>query len=259
MKRELSIVKIGGNVIENSSELNNFLRLFSALDTHKILVHGGGKKATEIGQKLGIKSKMIEGRRITDAGSLDVALMVYAGLVNKKIVGTLQAMDCNALGLSGADANLVQAYKRPVTKVDFGLVGDISGVNASALKNFLEMGMVPVFCALTHDQKGQMLNTNADTIAAELAIALSSNYKVTLYYCFEKQGVLMDKDDEQSVIPDINWTSYQQLITDRIITDGMLPKMENSFRALKSKVARVCIGNISMLESGKSLYTTLSL
>ena len=256
---ELSIVKIGGNVIENSKELDNFLELFSALNGPKILVHGGGKKATELGQKLGITAKMVGGRRITDAESLDVALMVYAGLVNKKIVGTLQALNCNAMGLSGADANLIQAYKRPIADIDFGLVGDVSGVNGKTLKNFLDMDLVPVFCALTHNNDGQMLNTNADTIASELAIALSTNYKVTLYYCFEKQGVLSNKDDEQSVIPHINWTLYQELISKSIISDGMLPKMENSFRALKSRVDRVCIGNTAMLQSMPGLFTTLSL
>lgn len=259
MKPALSIVKIGGNVIENSGELDNFLKLFSTLNSPKILVHGGGKKATDLGHKLGIESKMLGGRRITDSKSLDVALMVYAGLVNKKIVSALQAMNCNALGLSGADANLIQAYKRPVTEVDFGLVGDISGVNSISLHNFLKMDLVPVFCALTHDEKGQMLNTNADTIASELAIALSSTYKVTLYYCFEKQGVLSDKDDEKSIIPAINWKLYQELIADGVISDGMLPKLENSFRALKSEVDRVCIGNTTMLESGVNKFTTLSL
>lgn len=259
MNPELSIVKIGGNVIENPGELQKFLELFSALQTAKVLVHGGGKKATEVGQKLGVTTKMVNGRRITDPDSLDVALMVYAGLVNKKIVGSLQAMNCNALGLSGADANLIQAYKRPVNNIDFGLVGDIEAVNGAALNNFLKMGTVPVFCALTHDQKGQMLNTNADTIASELAIALSATFKVTLYYCFEKQGVLYDKDDEESVISNIDWQLYQELVSENVISDGMLPKMENSFRALKSKVDRVCIGNIAMLHSVPGLYTTLAL
>ena len=259
MKPELSIVKIGGNVIENPGELNKFLELFSTLSNPKILVHGGGKKATEIGQKLGVPAKIVGGRRITDAESLDVALMVYAGLVNKKIVGSLQSMNCNAIGLSGADANLIQAYKRPVTNIDFGLVGDISGVNSKTMKNFLDMDLVPVFCALTHNNEGQMLNTNADTIAAELAIALSEHYRVTLYYCFEKQGVLSDKDDEQSVIPHIDWNLYQELIKKSIISDGMLPKMENCFRSLKSQVERVCIGNTSMLQSGPGIYTILTL
>ncbi len=259
MKPELSIVKIGGNVIENTAELDIFLELFSALDSPKVLVHGGGKKATEMGQKLGISSKMVQGRRVTDSESLDVALMVYAGLVNKKIVGTLQAKQCNALGLSGADANLIQAYKRPVKEVDFGLVGDISAVNGETLKHFLDLDLVPVFCALTHNQMGQMLNTNADTIASELAVSLSLSYSVTLYYCFEKQGVLLDKDDEQSVIQNINWQLYQELISNKTISDGMLPKMENSFRALRSEVDRVCIGNVSMLRSGPGIYTTLTL
>ena len=259
MKTELSIVKIGGNVIENAAELNNFLELFSNLSSPKILVHGGGKKATEIGQKLGVPSKMVGGRRITDADSLDVALMVYAGLVNKKIVASLQSMNCNAIGLSGADANLIRAYKRPVTNINFGLVGDISGVDSKTLKNLLDIELVPVFCALTHNNDGQMLNTNADTIAAELAIALSEHYRVTLYYCFEKQGVLSDKDDEQSVIPKIDWNLYQELIKKSIISDGMLPKMENCFRSLKSKVDRVCIGNTSMFQSGPGIYTILTL
>lgn len=259
MKTNLNIVKIGGNVIEDTSGLQHFLELFTTLDGPKVLVHGGGKRATEVGRKLGIPATMVGGRRVTDTASLDVALMVYAGLVNKKIVGNLQAMNCNAIGLSGADANLIQANKRPVTDIDFGWVGDIHGVNGDLLENFLGMNLVPVFCAITHDQNGQMLNTNADTIASELAISLSHYYSVTLYYCFEKEGVLADKNDEQSVIPHINWQSYQRLISDNIISDGMLPKMENSFRALKSNVNRVCIGNTQMLRSDNMRYTTLTL
>ncbi len=259
MKPELSIVKIGGNVIEHPAELSRFLSYFNELPHPKILVHGGGKKATEVGKKLGIETRMFRGRRITDTESLEVTLMVYAGLVNKKIVGALQGMGCNAIGLSGADANLIQASKRPVGEVDFGWVGDVDSVNSPTLIKLINTGLVPVFCASTHDQKGQMVNTNADTIASELAIGLGKTYSVSLFYCFEKQGVLSDKDDEESVIPHIDWHLYQELMNKKIIADGMLPKMENSFRALRHEVSRVCIGNMDMIKSTPGRFTTLTL
>lgn len=259
MKPELAIVKIGGNVIEDTVELQRFLSLFSGIQQPKILVHGGGKRATEVGKKLGVEARMVEGRRVTDTASLEVALMVYAGLVNKKIVGQLQGLGCNAIGLSGADANIIQADKRPVSHIDYGWVGDVKGVNSQALMSLISANLVPTFCALTHDQKGQMLNTNADTIASELAIGMGRQFAVTLYYCFEKQGVLRDKDDNHSIIPNINLETYHQLLADEIISDGMLPKLANSFRALQAGISRVCIGNTDMLASNPGRHTILTL
>ncbi len=259
MKPELAIVKIGGNVIENPEELQRFLTFFSDIKNPKILVHGGGKRATEVGKKLGIEARMVAGRRITDTASLDVALMVYAGLVNKKIVGQLQGLGCNAIGLSGADANLIHAHKRPVNNIDYGWVGNIESVNTSTLTTLITSGLVPTFCALTHDKKGQMLNTNADTIASELAIGLKQEFSVTLYYCFEKQGVLRDKDDDHTVIPQINLETYNKLLADQIISDGMLPKLANSFNALQAGVRQVCIGSTDMIASNPGRHTILSL
>lgn len=259
MKPKLSIVKIGGNVIEDSKGLTHLLGLFSKLEGYKILVHGGGKKATQIGNKLGIETKMTNGRRITDAQSLDVAIMVYGGLVSKKITAQLQAMGCNALGMSGADANAIQAHKRPVKEVDFGWVGDVDGVNSENISKLLSADFTPIFCALTHDGDGQLFNTNADTIASELAIGLSSEFETTLYYCFEKKGVLRDVEDENSVIRHIDSKSYKTLLEEGIIADGMLPKMHNCFHALQHNVKQVCIGDSDMLQQETSNFTTLTL
>src|SRR5690606_14503717 len=198
MKQKLSVVKIGSNLLNDPVEFERVLGLFSKMDGNKILVHGGGNKATEMAEKLGVETKMINGRRITDPDSLDIAIMVYGGLVNRKIVAQLQAYGTDAIGMSGADANSIRAFKRPVKNVDFGLVGDVEEVNSYAVFKLLQAGFTPIFCALTHDGKGQMLNTNADTIAAELAIAMTDQFDSTLYYCFEKRGVLQDLKDESS-------------------------------------------------------------
>ncbi|NAS12769.1 acetylglutamate kinase [Poritiphilus flavus] len=259
MRSQLSIVKIGGNVIENQEELKTFLSLFSQLPSPKILVHGGGKRATEISERMGIPAKLVNGRRITDAKGLEVVVMVYAGLLNKKLVAGLQALDCNAIGLSGADANAITAYKRPVKEIDYGFAGDVSSVNGEAIGKLLEAGFAPVFCALTHDGKGQMLNTNADTIAAELGIGMSPNYDVTLYYCFEKPGVLSNVEDESSVIQHIDQENYPQLLKDKVIANGMLPKLHNCFHALEHGVQTVCIGNLEMLKPNAQLFTTVTL
>lgn len=259
MKQKLSVIKIGGNVIENKVELSKFLQLFAGLDGLKILVHGGGKLATQLATKLGIESKMVGGRRITDAETLEVITMVYAGLTNKNIVAQLQANDCNAIGLSGADGNVIQAHKRPVKKIDFGFVGDIDSVNSTMLTKLLDTGLTPVFCAMTHDGNGQLLNTNADTIASELAIGMSELYETTLYYCFEKKGVLMDVADDDSVVEHIDLRTYQRLLKDNIIADGMLPKLENCFHALNKNVSKVCIGHPAMLYSENELFTTITL
>lgn len=259
MKQNLSVVKIGGNVIDNEAELAKFLTLFANMKGPKILVHGGGKLATRMAANLGIESKLVGGRRITDAQSLKVITMVYGGLTNKKIVAGLQAKSCNAIGLSGADGNTIQAHKRPVKEIDYGFAGDVDGVHSVTIKTLLDAGLVPVFCALTHDGKGQLLNTNADTIASEISIGMSQDFATILYYCFEKKGVLMDVSDENSVIKHINEKSYKELLDNNIIIDGMLPKLENCFHALHKNVAKVCIGDISMIESNSSLFTTITL
>jgi acetylglutamate kinase len=259
MKPVLSIIKIGGNIIENEKELARFTVLFDNIQGAKILVHGGGKKATAMAEKLGIKTAMVQGRRITDKKSLEVAVMTYGGLLNKSIVASLQALKCNAIGLSGADAGIIQAVKRPVDEVDFGFVGDIVSVHKESLLTFLQTGLVPVFCALSHDGKGQLLNTNADTIASELAIALSKEYTTSLYYCFEKPGVLSDISSENSVISHINKQTYYSLLREHTIADGMLPKLENCFYALDHSVHKVCIGNLQMLLPDSKTYTTLTL
>lgn len=259
MKKELSIVKIGGQVIEEKEQLSLLFDLFASLKGPKILVHGGGKKATDIGEKLGVKTALTNGRRITDNATLDIVVMVYAGLINKNLVAQLQKRKCNAIGLSGADANLIQAIKRPVNDIDFGWVGDIEAVNSGMLTSVLETGMVPVFCALTHDGEGQLLNTNADTIASGLAVGLSKEYDVQLYYCFEQKGVLEDIRNINSVIPHIDPKSYKELLHKGSIADGMLPKLENCFAALNSGVSSVCIGNIDMLKPNYQEYTRITL
>ncbi|MBU2948712.1 acetylglutamate kinase [Zobellia uliginosa] len=256
---KLSIIKIGGNVIENKEELSKFLKAFSELEGLKILVHGGGKLATKLGTRLGIKSKLIDGRRITDEDSLGLITMVYAGLVNKNIVAELQSHNCNAIGLSGADGDTIQAHKRPVKDIDYGYAGDVDGVSRDTITKLLEAGLTPVFCAMTHDGKGQLLNTNADTIASELAIGMSGNYETTLYYCFERKGVLMNVNDDDSVVKHIDTKSYQTLLEQKIIADGMLPKMESCFHALQKNVHQVHIGDISMLDPKSTLFTTLTL
>lgn len=259
MKRELSIFKIGGNVIENEKELQKFLSSFSKVNGHKILVHGGGKKATNLLPKLGIESKMVNGRRITDTATLDVVTMVYAGLVNKTIVAKLQALNINAIGLSGADANSIQAHKRPVEEIDYGFAGDIKGSNSEMLTKFLKLGLTPVFCALTHDKKGQLLNTNADTIASAIAVGLSGTFEITLNYCFELNGVLKDINDKTSVIKTIDSNFYTHLVDKGVIADGMLPKLHNCFIALKHGVSEVRIGNLGLFENSTTNYTSLVL
>ncbi|WP_461534276.1 acetylglutamate kinase [Sinomicrobium sp.] len=259
MKTKLSIVKIGGNIIENESALNDFLQDFSNVEGNKILVHGGGRTATRIAGQLGIPSKMESGRRITTKETLDVITMVYGGLTNKNIVAGLQNLNCNAIGLSGADGNTISSSKRPVGEIDYGFVGDIQEVNAKLIKTLLESGITPVFCAITHDGKGQLLNTNADTIASEIAIGMSEYFDTSLYYCFEKKGVLRDVEDDDSVITHIDSISYKQLLDTGIIADGMLPKMHNCFNALQRNVKKVHIGMPGMIVGKEELFTTLTL
>jgi len=258
-KQTLKIIKIGGNIIDDAEALASFLQLFSSIEGPKILVHGGGKSATTLAQQTGLAVKMVEGRRITDAATLELITMVYAGKINKTIIAQLQALDCNALGFSGADANTITSVKRPVSTLDYGFVGDVKHVETSTLELLLEHDISPVFCAITHDKKGQLLNTNADTIASELAIGFATQFEVELYYCFEKQGVLKDINDDDSVIQTITKSSYKKLLDAQLIFSGMLPKLNNCFHALEHKVSKVCIGTPEMLLDSEAIFTTLTI
>lgn len=247
--KKLYIIKIGGNVIDDSNALEKFLFDFSKIEDSKILVHGGGKIASELAKRLGLSQALVNGRRITDAETLKVATMVYAGMVNKEIVASLQANGVNALGLSGADGNVITSIKRKVIDIDYGFVGDVnsSGVNSEFIKSLLAVYVTPIFSAITHDGKGQLLNTNADTIASVLAIALSKEYDVQLNYCFEKKGVLKDVNDENSVISSITKTKYKQLLTEGAISKGMIPKLDNAFDAIQNGVKSVVIAHSNEL------------
>ncbi len=256
---KLSIVKIGGNIIEDETSLNAFLKLFSNLKGKKILVHGGGKRATHMASKLGIVSKMVNGRRITDAETLEVITMVYGGLVNKNVVAKLQALNTNAIGLTGADVNSIVSKKRPVKEVDFGFVGDVKQVAHQSINTLIQANFTPVFCAITHDGNGQLLNTNADTITSQVAVGMSKLYETSIYYCFELNGVLKDINDKNSVIQHIDTTSYKDLLDRGIIADGMLPKLENCFDALKNGVNNINMGNTSMLTQENDNFTTITL
>ena len=249
-KREnLFIVKIGGNVIDDEKSLHAFLKDFASIAEKKILVHGGGKIATAIGDKLGIQSKYIDGRRITDDETIDLVTMVYGGLINKKIVAALQSLRCNAIGLSGADGNVLPAKKRPVKAIDYGWVGDVDAIaiNASVWQLFIDNNLVPVVAPLTHDEEGHILNTNADTMAAVLSIALSKLYNVELIYCFEKNGVLTNVDEESSVITELNAQTYTQLKSNNKLFAGILPKIDNAFDTVNNGVNTVVIGNSNNL------------
>lgn len=241
---KLFIIKIGGNVIDDKKSLASFLEDFASIKGRKMLVHGGGKIATRIGDKLGIQSQYVNGRRVTDEATIDLVTMVYGGLVNKKLVAGLQKLDCNALGVTGADGNLIRAVRRPVRDIDFGYVGDVTpgDVNVSLLHQLLAAGAVPVFAPLTH-AAGCMLNTNADTISAALAIALKQQYEVRLIYCFEKKGVLLDVDDDSTVVTRLTEERYKQLLNDNVLADGILPKLENAFSSIHQGVQEVLIGH----------------
>lgn len=238
---KLTIIKVGGKIVEEENTLKQLLERFSKIEGKKVLVHGGGRSATALATKLGIESKMVDGRRITDAETLKVVTMVYAGLVNKNIVANLQSLGLNALGLTGADMNYMRSDKRPVKTVDYGFVGDVKEVNASLLADLISKDVVPVLAPLTHDKKGNLLNTNADTIAGEAAKALAKYFDVTLTYCFEKKGVLRDENDDDSVIAEINPQLFQEYVEKGIIQGGMIPKLENSFAAINAGVSKVVI------------------
>jgi acetylglutamate kinase len=254
----LKIIKIGGNIIDNDETLNAFLKDFAKIESPKILVHGGGKLATKLANQMQVEVKMVDGRRITDQDTLDIITMVYAGKINKDIVAKLQANQCNAIGFSGADGNAIVSVKRPVKTIDYGFVGDVIKVNTETLEVLLKNNVTPVFCAITHDENGQLLNTNADTIASELAIGFANIISTELYYCFEKNGVLKDVNDDNSVIQHIDPKIYQDLIDQNIISEGMLPKLNNCFHALNKNVQKVCIGKPDMLFNNKTNYTTIT-
>ena len=242
MKEKLTIVKVGGAVVEDEQQLSQLLRDFSAIAGRKVLVHGGGRRATQVAQSLGIESHMVNGRRITDGQMLQVVTMVYGGLVNKNLVARLQANGVNALGLTGADIDVIRSHRRPLKDgIDFGYVGDVDKADGTVLSRLIEMGITPVLAPLTHDGQGQMLNTNADTIAAETAKALAPFYEVTLIYSFEKKGVLRDPLDDDSVIPVITRDDFQRYVADGTVAGGMIPKLENAFQAISEGVARVNI------------------
>ena len=242
MKEKITIIKVGGAVVEDETQLAQLLKDFSAIEGKKVLVHGGGRKATKVAELLGIESKMVNGRRITDAEMLSVVTMVYGGLVNKTLVARLQANGVNALGLTGADMNVIRSHKRPIKDgVDFGFVGDVDTADGKMLSKLIEEGITPVMAPLTHDGQGNILNTNADTIASETAKALAPYYDVTLIFSFEKKGVLRNPDDDDSVIPVITHEDFEKYKADGTISGGMLPKIENALSAIDAGVSRVII------------------
>ena len=258
-KNPVTLIKIGGNIIDNPTELKQFLSDFSQIEGYKVLVHGGGKSATKMAESIGLVPQMIDGRRITDAAMLDVVVMIYAGRINKNIVAQLQANSTNAMGFSGADGNLILSDKRNHPTINYGFVGDVKKVNTNLLEILLTNEIVPVFCAITHDGKGQLLNTNADTIASELAIALSEVFDVTLNYCFEKPGVLYNAEDDASVIENINQELYSNLKAEKAIHSGMIPTLDNCFNSLSKGVQKIKIGHHRMLQDKTALYTTITL
>lgn len=249
-KQKLYVIKIGGTLIDNEKGLTNFLKEFASIKGLKILVHGGGKLASDLAEKLNIPQEMFEGRRITNQGTLDIVTMVYAGKINKNIVAKLQGLDCNAIGFSGADGNLINAEKRSVSNVDYGFVGDVdsNSVNINLLQKFLELQLVPVFSAITHNQKGELLNTNADSVASVLAQALSQNYDVELLYCFDKEGVLADIENSDSVVKTLNPEKHEQLRSENKLHQGILPKLTNAFQAKENKVNKVVLLNETQLQ-----------
>jgi acetylglutamate kinase len=244
---KLYVIKIGGNIIDDEAKLASFLRDFASFNGKKILVHGGGKLATRMAEQLGVEQKLVDGRRITDAETLKIVTMVYAGYINKNIVAQLQAQHCNAMGLCGADGDLMLAHKRQHPVMDYGFVGDVDAINTQLIQTLLQSNISLVLAPITHDQQGQLLNTNADTIAQEIAKAMSSSYETALIYSFEKNGVLLDVNDEESVIPELKPAYYQELKQKNRIFAGMIPKLDNAFAALNSGVRQVIIGKAEKL------------
>jgi len=251
MKAKLTVIKVGGKIVEEESSLQRLLDDFAAIEGYKVLVHGGGRSATKIASQLGIESQMVNGRRITDAETLKVVTMVYGGLVNKNIVAGLQARNINAVGLTGADMNVILSDKRPVKDIDYGFVGDVKQVDGERLASLIQSGIVPVMAPLTHDGKGNILNTNADTIAGETAKGFASFFDVTLIYCFEKKGVLRDEADDDSVITEISRQQFAELVEQGVIQGGMIPKLENSFQAIDAGVSQVIITSASAINGNQ--------
>jgi acetylglutamate kinase len=245
---QLTVIKIGGNIIDNEEKLQSFLHDFALLPGYKLLVHGGGKLATRMAEQMKLPQQMIDGRRITDAETLKLVTMVYAGYINKNIIALLQASGCNAIGLTGADGNLIKAHKRVHANTDYGFVGDVDEINTDLLRNIILNGLVPVIAPITHNAKGQLLNTNADTIAQEMAKGLSSSFDVQLVYSFEKAGVLLDTEKEDSVIGKIDPASYKELKEKNLVFAGMIPKLDNAFSALDHGVKKVIIGKAEELK-----------
>lgn len=249
MKNKLTIIKVGGGILNERKLFEIFLENYSKIKGLKLLIHGGGVIASNYMIRLGIPVKMNNGRRITDSNTLDIAVMTYAGLINKNIVSILQKFNCNAIGLCGADANLITSKIREIKEIDYGLVGDIISINDNFINQLLKLKISPIICSLTHNGYGQLLNTNADSIASEISIKLSKNYDVTLKYCFDKPGVLIDKNDNLSFKKTISKTDYKQLVNDKIISDGMVPKIENCFYALENGVNNVFIGDHDIIKT----------
>ena len=242
MMEKITVIKVGGAVVEDEAQLTQLLQDFSAIEGRKVLVHGGGRRATKVAAQLGIETQMVNGRRITDASMLEVVTMVYGGVVNKNVVARLQAQGIDALGLTGADIDVIRSHKRPLKNgVDYGFVGDVDRADGNKLHTLIEAGIVPVMAPLTHDGMGNILNTNADTIAGETAKALAKHYDVTLVFCFEKKGVLSNPDDDESVIPTITRADFDRYVADGTISGGMIPKIENAFNAIDAGVGRVVI------------------
>lgn len=255
-KKKLQVIKAGGKLIENEEKLQGFLSDFAALDGPKILVHGGGNMATELATRLGYKTEMIDGRRITDENSLQVILMVYAGLINKTLVAKLQALNCNSIGLCGADGNSIISTKRKKGAVDYGYVGDIERIDTNFISSLLNQGISPVFSAISCTKEGELLNTNGDSMACEIARAMSKDFTTEIMYLFEKKGVLSDINDETSVIQSINKERYLNLLHAKTINEGMLPKLQNSFEALENGVKKVLLGDSELLKNS-SLHTEI--
>ena len=263
MKEKLTIVKVGGAVVEDPQQLEGLLLSFASLEGHRLLVHGGGRRATSVAAGMGLESRMVNGRRVTDEAMLEVVTMVYGGLVNKAVVAQLQAKGVNAIGLTGADMDVIRSHRRAPKEmtmadgtketVDFGFVGDVDRVAAGSLQALLEKGFTPVMAPLTHDGKGHMLNTNADTIASETAKAMAQIYDVTLVYSFEKSGVLSNPDDDTSVIGEITHGSFQRLVADGTVSGGMLPKIENALAAVEAGVKEVKITRADNLDGGTAI------
>ena len=254
MKENITVIKVGGKIVEEEASLAALLDRFAAIEGRKVLIHGGGRSATRIAERLGIESKMVDGRRITDAETLKVVTMVYGGLVNKNIVAQLQARGINALGLTGADCNIITAHKRPVKTIDYGFVGDVESADGAMLAKLIEQDITPIVAPLTHDGKGNMLNTNADTMAAETAKALAAHYDVTLIYCFEFPGVMRDPEDAESLIGTITRESYRTLLADGIVSGGMIPKIDNAFNAIENGVKEVIITRADAIDGTQGTH-----